>query len=214
MRRRLLSSLGIVILACATLLATTATDDFSGTLGGWTVTTGAMQIAGGQARPNNAEAYAFMRRTSETWLAAHSSQAVVHANFGGMDQWLTVRHQSSGDFYGLMCHISIGLRIYSYISASFTSLEDLSHTCTDGHTYKFAISGTTFSVTDNGTPVTVTVGSGGTLSNGNPGIGGSVTTAGWDDWVGDGVDVGGAPPTCTRGLLLLGVGCDVNEALR
>lgn len=202
-----------LVLACLSLIPVSAfvaaTDDFNRAdalnLGGnYTATTGNVRVFSNTARPLTGSSYDFVRRTGETFTGDHYSQAVFVS--GGADYELTVRHQSNGDLYLLMCHSGIGFRIYKYISASFTQLGvDLSASPpVAGHVYRLAVEGTTLRAYDNGAQIG-TDRTDATLSGGAPGLGGAdAATGGWDDW--EGGDIGGASTPCR--LMLLGVGCD------
>src|SRR5688572_27229663 len=97
----------------------------AGTLGAnWTNTQNAMGIVSATARPQVGSVYNFARHTGSTWGDDHWSQAVYNDNSAAADMELTVRHQSGGDLYMLMVHTTNGVRLYKYVSSSFTLLED------------------------------------------------------------------------------------------
>src|SRR5687767_15980074 len=88
----------------------------------WTTTTGTVEIIGNRAGvgETGSGAFNFARRTAETFTGDHSSQAQLQLNGNTTArQFLTVRHQSGGDHYGLQIHMRSAdehIDIYKYIS--------------------------------------------------------------------------------------------------
>ena len=170
----------------------TATDDFNranaGTLGAnWTASEGNMSIDTNRATAANSAVDNWVYYSATAFGDDQYSQA-VYTGTGGLS--LTVRDQGGGTLYMLAVNAASGnIKIYKVVGvSSFTELGDLGVTTSAGVTYKLEIVGSTLKGYANGAQIGSNV-TNSDLTGGQPGIGGAVQTAWWDDW--EGGDVGG-----------------------